>query len=253
MKPIVFLLLLSTSDVLGQQQPPTKLTCPATEKAILDLYQVQHQAFYKRDFVTFAGVVDDQAIINYDDGRRRSKSEAVAAIQQEQSGNETMDDGPIEDTIVKFEDGVAILSFAQGFRNLDLNAGFTTTGSARESYIFGCRGGEWKIIFRAETPVPNAHRAPDISVLSHLDDYVGHYRFYQNGDKGDFHVFRKGDKLFESTGPNEADELLPGKFDTFFVRYDGQVERFMRDKNGRVVGIYYVFSDSDLEARRVGD
>jgi len=238
--------------MLGQQ-PPTPLACPATEKAILDLYQVQHQAVYKGDFATFARIIDDQAILNYDDGKRRSKNEAVSAIKQEKSGFEMMDDGPLEDTVVKFEDGIAILTFAGGFRSTDLNAGFTMTGSFRESYIFGCRGREWKVIFRSETQIPNAHRPPDSSVVSHLDDYVGHYRFYQNGDKGDFRIFRKGDKLFESTGSNEADELLPGRFDTFFIRYDGQVERFLRDKNGKVVGIHYVFWDSDLEARRVGD
>jgi hypothetical protein len=252
MKTIVFLLSLTASAVLGQQQP-AQLTCPATEKAILDLYQVQHQAFYKRDFATYARNMDDEAIINYDDGMRRSKDQAVSALKHQQSGNDMADDGSMEDTVVRFEDGVAILNFAQGVRNLDLNAGFTTTASFRESYVFGCRGGEWKIILRAESQIPNAHRDPEPSVLSHLDDYVGHYRFYQNGDKGDFHVFRKGDKLFESTGPDEADELLPGRFDTFFVRYDGMVERFMRDKNGKVVGIHYVFSDSDLEARRLAD
>jgi hypothetical protein len=252
MRLTVFLLLLSASAVLGQQ-PPAPLACPATEKAILDLYQVQHQALNKHDFATVARIIDEQAILNYDDGRRRSKNEAMADLKQEQSGYETADDGPIEDIVVKFQDGVAILTFARGFRSRDRNADFTMTGSWRESYIFGCRGGEWKVIFRAETQIPNAHRVPDISVLSHLDDYVGHYRFYQDGDKGDFRVFRKGNTLFESTGPNEADELLPGRFDTFFIRNDGQVERFMRDKSGKVVGIYYVFSDSDLEARRVGD
>jgi hypothetical protein len=252
MKLTVLLLLLSASAALGQQ-PPTPLACPATEKAILDLYQVQHQAVYKRDFATFARIIDDQAILNYDDGKRRSKDETVASSKQEQSAWEEVDDGPMEDTVVKFEDGVAILTFAQGFRMRDLNADFTITASYRQSYIFGCRASEWKVIFRAQIPIPNVHRAPDISVLSHLDDYVGHYRFYQNGEKGDFRVFRKGNKLFESTGPNEADELLPGRFDTFFIRNDGQVERFLRDKNGKVTGIYYVFGDSDLEARRVGD
>jgi hypothetical protein len=253
MKLIVFFLfLLSASAVLAQQQP-TKLTCPATEKAILDLREVQHQALNQHDLATYARIIDDQAIFSSDDGKRRSKDEIVATAKQEQSGWETVDDGPMEDTVVKFEDGVAILNFAQRFRNHDRNADFTQTGSWRESYIFGCRAGEWKIIFRAENPIPNAHRDPDISVLSHMDDYVGHYRFYQNGEKGDFRVFRKGDKLFESTGPNEADELLPGRFDTFFIRNDGQVERFLRDKNGKVVGIYYVLLDSDLEAKRIGD
>jgi hypothetical protein len=159
MKLTVFLLLVSASAVLGQQLP-TPLACPATEKAILDLYQVQHQAVYKRDFATFARIIDDQAILNYDDGKRRSKDETVASSKQEQSGWEEVDDGPMEDTVVKFEDGVAILTFAQGFRMHDLNADFTITASYRQSYIFGCRAGEWKVIFRAQIPIPTFTEPP---------------------------------------------------------------------------------------------
>ena len=45
--------------------------------------------------------------------------------------------------------------------------------------------------------------------------------------------------------------LFPGKYDTFFTREDGWVERFLRDKSGKVTGILYTHADGELEAKRV--
>jgi hypothetical protein len=44
---------------------------------------------------------------------------------------------------------------------------------------------------------PNATRPSDEFARAHLDDYIGHYRFYQNGPKGDVYYARQGDKLYE--------------------------------------------------------
>jgi hypothetical protein len=102
-----------------------------------------------------------------------------------------------------------------------------------------------------ETDIPNKHRKP--SPNDHLDDYVGHYRLVDGGDKGDIFVVRKGDRLSESAGSwdEEAIELFPGKYDTFFTREDGWVERFVRDRSGKVTGILYTHADGELEAKRV--
>jgi hypothetical protein len=86
-----------------------------------------------------------------------------------------------------------------------------------------------------------------------LDDYVGHYRLVDSGDKGEISVVRKGDRLseFSESWGEEAIELFPGKYDTFFSREDGWVERFLRDKSGKVTGILYTHTDGELEAKRV--
>lgn len=80
---------------------------------------------------------------------------------------------------------------------------------------------------------------------------MGHYRFDGGGEKGETAVIRTGDKLFE-TWPGELPvEILPGKYDTFFTRQDGWVERFVRDKSGKVTGILYTHADGELEAKRM--
>jgi len=102
-----------------------------------------------------------------------------------------------------------------------------------------------------ETNIPNKNRKPSTGAGDHISDYVGHYRFGENGDKGEISVVRTGDKLFE-TWPGEAPvEILPGKYDTFFTRADGLVERFVRDKSGNVTGILYTYPDGEVEAKRM--
>jgi Domain of unknown function (DUF4440) len=247
------IILLAASSAHAQEQPGTAVGCPATERAILDVQRAERDAFEHNDLATLDRLLDEQLIYSSDNGKRLSKQEALASLKAQLNDNKTMPDGPIKDVVLKFEDGVAILNFVDGMRNVDLRTGMTMSGSFRESFVFGCRGGQWKIIFRSEVQIPNANRVHDSAMLAHLDEYVGHYVFYQNGYKGDVHVFRKGDKLFEAWGPGQqqGDEILPGRFDTFFARYDGTVEQFVRDRSGIVVGIHYVMWDSDFEARRV--
>jgi hypothetical protein len=48
-----------------------------------------------------------------------------------------------------------------------------------------------------ETNTPNKNRKPSTSAIDHLDDYVGHYRLGENGEKGEFPITRVGDKLYD--------------------------------------------------------
>jgi hypothetical protein len=117
--------------------------------------------------------------------------------------------------------------------------------------VLTCKDGAWKVVAYQETDIPNMNRKP--SPNDHLDDYVGHYRFGENGDKGETSVVRKGDRLseFSESWGEKAIELLPGKYDTFFNREDSWVERFVRDKSGKVTGILYTLADDEIEAKRV--
>lgn len=248
--------VLLFASALSAQQPSAPPTCPATEKAILEVRAASNAAFAKHDFAAMARILDDQAIISFDNGKSMTKDEQIATLKQESTDTAVEPLGPIEDVVVKFTDGVALLNFLAHTRNHALHAGIVFTGSYRETYVFACRAGQWKIIFRAEIPIPNLLRPADPSVLAHLDDYVGHYRFYQGAEKGEMTVFRKGDALYEfwgKEGEEKPDELIPGRLDTFFARYDGTVERFLRDGFGKVIGIHYVFWDDDAEARRIPD
>jgi len=102
-----------------------------------------------------------------------------------------------------------------------------------------------------ETGIPNRTRQPITSVIAHFDDYVGHYRLGEKADKGEISVIRKGDQLFETWPDEKPVEILPGKYDTFFTREDGWVERFIRDNSGKVTGILYTYADGELEAKRL--
>jgi hypothetical protein len=83
-----------------------------------------------------------------------------------------------------------------------------------------------------ETDIPNKHRKPPVIASGLLDDYVGHYRLVDSGDKGDISITRF-DKLVDTWANGETIELFPRKYDTFFSRDDSWVERFLRDKSGK--------------------
>ena len=55
----------------------------------------------------------------------------------------------------------------------------------------------------------------------------------------------------ETWDDGEGVDLVPGKYDTFFNREDGWVERFLRDKSGKVTGILYTLTDGEFEAKRI--
>jgi hypothetical protein len=94
----------------------------------------------------------------------------------------------------------------------------------------------------------NKDRKPFASAKDQLEDYVGHCRL---GDNGEVSITRVGDRLYDTWADEEATELLPGEYDTFFSREDGSAERFVRDKSGKVAGILYALGDGQFEARRI--
>jgi hypothetical protein len=116
---------------------------------------------------------------------------------------------------------------------------------------FVCSGGEWKVVGFQETMLPNLVRQAYKPAADHFDDYVGKYRFGEDGGGGEIVVTRQGNRLYESWGTDEPVEILPGKFDVFFTPGFPILERFVRDRRGQVVGIVYTLGDSEVEAKRV--
>jgi hypothetical protein len=114
-----------------------------------------------------------------------------------------------------------------------------------------CREGQWKILAIHETLVPNTTRASSQPADTTLDEFVGKYVISQKGEKLEIRVTRRGHSLFEQWGEDKADEILPGKHDTFFSRSDSWGERFLRSVDGKVIGIFYTLSDGELEAKRI--
>jgi hypothetical protein len=129
--------------------------------------------------------------------------------------------------------------------------GATFGATTRMTETFVCVGGEWKVVAFQETMVPNPARQVYKSAAEQFDDYVGKYRFGEDGRGGEILVTRQGNRFYESWGTDEAVEILPGKFDTFFTPGFPILERFVRDRRGHVVGIVYTLGDSEVEARRV--
>ena len=85
--------------------------------------------------------------------------------------------------------------------------GVLPAGSRRFSRARMANGGE---VALQETGMPNKDRKPPAGASDHFDDYVGHYRFGENGDKGEVSITRVGDKLYDTWADEEATELLPG-------------------------------------------
>ena len=79
------------------------------------------------------------------------------------------------------------------------------------------------------------------------------YVITKNDEKLVIAVTRQGHRLFEQWGKDKAEEILPGKHDTFFARGESVVELFLRNRDGKVTGILYTMPDGELEATRLTD
>jgi len=184
---------------------------------------------------------------------RKGKQDLLAGLRKPEGNIHTDIDEQPEDVRVVFTGGVAIVNQTKHWTDYDKKTGISWGATSRTTRVLTCKNGDWRLVAYQETDIPNKNRKPSAIASDLLDDYVGHYRLVDSGGKGDIFVVRKGDRLseFSESWDEEAYELFPGKYDTFFSRKDGWVERFLRDKSGKVTGILYTHTDGELEARRV--
>ena len=246
---IAFVLLSSLHAFAQQNQSP--VTCIATEQAVRDASRQIWAAYRDRDVTTYDRLVDDSYISTDDGGVLKGKRDVLAELRKPEGNIHTDTDEQPEDVRVVFTGGVAIVNQTKHWTDYDKTTGISWGATSRTTRVLTCKNGEWRLVAFHETDIPNKHRKP--SPNDHLDDYVGHYRLVDGGDKGDIVIVRKGDRLseFSDSWDEEAFELFPGKYDTFFSREDGWVERFLRDKSGKVTGILYTHTDGEFEAKRV--
>jgi ketosteroid isomerase-like protein len=246
---IAFVLLSSLHAIAQQNQP--SITCPATEQAVREVSHQIWAAVRSRDVAAWDKLADDSFISTDDGGVRKRKQECLAELSKPEGNIHTDSDEQPEDVRVVFTGDVAIENQTKHWTDYDKEAGISWGATSRTTRVFTCKNGEWRLVAFQETDIPNKQRNP--SPNDHLDDYVGHYRLVDSGGRGDISVVRKGDRLseFSESWDEEAIELFPGKYDTFFSRKDGWVERFLRDKSGTVTGILYTHTDGELEAKRL--
>jgi ketosteroid isomerase-like protein len=246
---IAFVLFSSVHAFAQQNQP--SLTCPATEQAVREASHQLWAVYRSRDVARDDNLVDDSFISTDDGGVRKGKQDALDELRKPEGNIHTDTDEQPEDFRVVLTGGVAIVNYTKHWTDYDKKTGISWGATSRSTRVLTCKNGEWKLVAFQETDIPNKNRKP--SPNDHLDDYVGHYRLVDGDDKGDISVVRKGDRLseFSESWGEEAIELLPGKYDTFFNREDCWVERFLRDKSGKVTGILYTHTDGELEAKRV--
>ncbi len=248
---LALLIWLSSLNALSQQNQ-SPVTCRTTEQAMREVERQLWSAARSRDVAALDKQIDDSFISTDDGGVRKGKQEFLGDFEKPEGNihNET-DEQPAEIRLV-FTGSVAILNFTKHWTDYDKKAGISFGGTSVMTRVFTCKDGEWKLVAFHQTGIPNRSRQPVISAIAHLDDYVGHYyRLDVGGERGEIVVIRTGDKLFE-TWPDEVPvEILPGKYDTFFSRQDGWVERFVRDKSGKLTGILYTHADGELEAKRI--
>jgi ketosteroid isomerase-like protein len=242
--------LSSSLHALAQQSQPS-IECPATEQAVREVSHQIWAAVRSRDVAAWDKLADDSFISTDDGGVRKRKQECLAELRKPEGDIHTDTDEQPGDVQVVFTGGVAIVNRTKQWTDYDKKSGISWGATSRTTRVLTCKNGAWKLVAFHEADIPNKNRKP--SPNDHLDDYVGHYRLGENGDKGEISVVHKGDRLseFSESWGEEAIELLPGKYDTFFNREDGWVERFLRDKSGKVTGILYTLVDGELEAKRV--
>jgi ketosteroid isomerase-like protein len=247
----VALVVLLLSLAALAQQNPSPVACPATEQAVREVSHRIWAAVRSRDVAAWDKLADDSFISTDDGGVRKGKQECLAELRKPEGNPHTDSDEQPEDVRVVFTGGAAIENQTKHWTDYDKKTGISWGATSRTTRVFTCKGGEWKLVAFQETDIPNKNRKP--SPNDHLDDYVGHYRLVDSGDKGDIFVVRKGDRLSElsESWGEEAIELFPGRYDTFFSREDDWVERFLRDNSGKVIGILYTHVDGELEAKRM--
>jgi len=189
---ITLAVLLSSLTAVAQQNS-SPATCPATEPAVLEVEHQLWSAARNRDVATLNKLMDDSFLSTDDGGTRTGKKEFLAQFSKPEGNihNET-DEGPADVRIV-FTNGVAILNFTKHWTDYDKEAGITFSATSVMTRVFTCKKSEWKLIAFHETGLPNKNRQPDAGAADHLDDYVGHYRFKENGGEDIGHAYGSPD------------------------------------------------------------
>jgi hypothetical protein len=208
-------------------------------------------AYNHRDAAALDRLLDDRLIYVSESGNLLSKEEVLAPFRIPQGSMKLESAEEPQDVRTLFVGNMAVMSFSKAFRIIHQPTGATFGATTRMTETFVCVDGEWKVVAFQETMVPNPARPVYKSAAEQFDDYVGKYRFGEDGRGGEILVTRQGNRLYESWGTDEAVEILPGKFDTFFTPGFPILERFVRDRRGHVVGIVYTLGDGEVEARRV--
>lgn len=241
--------LLSSLHAFAQQSQAS-ITCPATEQAVREVSHQLWAAGHNRNAAAWDKLVDDRYISTDDAGVRKGKQDLLAELRKPEGNVHTDTDEQPEDVRIIFTGGVAIVNQTKQWTDYDKKVGISWGATSRTTRVLTCDNGEWRLLAFQETSIPNKHRKPSPVAGNLLDDYVGHYQLVDGG-KGEISITRSGDKLLDTFANDEPIELFPGKYDTFFSREDDWVERFLRDKSGKVIGILYTHADGELEAKRM--
>lgn len=242
-------LLISRS--LLAQAPSTVDSCVATDQALRAVAHEFWRAYNQRDAAALEKLFDDRLIYVSDRGGILSKPQVLAPFRVPQGSIKLESAEEPENVRTAFVDNVAVMSFTKTFKITHQPTSAVFGGTVRMTETFVCAGRGWKLIAFQETMVPNSARQPYKPAANQFDDYVGKYRFGEDGRGGAIAVTREGSRLYETWGTDKPIEILPGKFDTFYTPGFPILERFVRDRRGRVVGIMYTLGDNEVEAKRV--
>jgi len=242
-------LLVSTS-LLAQGASPSH-RCAASDQALRVVAHDFWAAYNHRDAVALDKLLDDRLLFVSESGNLLSKAEVLAPFRMPQGSMQLESAEEPENIRTTFVDDMAIMSFTKAFKITHQPTGASFGATSRMTETFVCVGGRWKVVAFQETMVSKPARQVYKPAADHFDDYVGKYRFGEDGRGGEISVTRQENRLYESWGTDKPVEILPGKFDMFFTPGFPILERFVRDRRGRVVGIVYMLGDSVVEAKRV--
>ena len=232
------------------QQKGSTNSCPSDEQAIRAIERERWQAATPRhDVATTDKLLAKDFFYSDDTGTVMSKNQLLQVYKTPQVSR--IDVEPAQDIRIVVNGDIALMNFTLLSRVTQ--SGISWSQTSRFTEVFGCREGQWNILAMHETIVPNANRAPSQPADTVIDEFIGNYVITKNDEKLVIAVTRQGHRLFEQWGKDKADEILPGKHDTFFARGESIVELFLRNRDGKVTGILYMMPDGELEATRLTD
>jgi hypothetical protein len=244
---LIFVSAIMCSLCCFAQQKSSTSLCPSDEQTIRAIERERWQAAAPRhDVATTDRLLAKNFFYSDDTATVKSKNQLLEMYKTLQVTRTDVE--PAQDVRVLVDGDIALMNFTLLWKVMQ--AKISWTQSSRFTEVFICREGQWKILALHETVAPNETREPLQLADAILDEFVGKYVITQNGEKLGVAVTRQGHRLFEQWGEDKADEILPGKHDTFVARGESVVELFLRNGNGKITGILYTMSDGELEATR---